>query len=293
MSISDLPIIEFSISNMQLGFPSPHIYFYSENVHIKFLQTFPRRIRKTTRERNDPVIMKSYCRICTTRTRRLLTSPTELRREAGESMAQKYGALPNALVDQPFKEKSEEEWQRSFDHAQNVPVIDLTREFLEARKLAYWHPDSLWSWKRYKMLQQKRHRMGEYCRSNLDWDWDLSSSLKRLFKINRPKKYPHPEYAECQVYTSLPATINLPMARGGSDRRTLDVTIPEKEPNVLEKIRLRYETVAGEIKYKTFLAVPSVEDISSSSMPVPEPGPCESAQETGELASRARVKGRW
>lgn len=125
-----------------------------------------------------------------------------------------------------------------------------------------------------------RYRMGEYCRSNLDWDWDTASSLKRLFRIDWPSKSPRPECPMQHVCPSLSAKPGLPIALRGADGRTLNVTIPERRPELLDKIRLRYDTETGEVKYRTFYPRSPVEDVSTSS----GPGKLfESAQITGEL----------
>lgn len=270
---------------MQLGFSTR-----LANVPMYFPNVFPRRIWNTTSPGNTPIILRSYLTICTARNRRILASLDELRRDAGDSMALKYGSLSNPLIYLTFIDESEDGLQRSLDRARSIPVIenDLTREFLRAREIS--HPIDLWSWEHYKELQLKRHRMGEYCCSNLDWDWDTASCLKRLFRIDRPKKCPNPDFAKQQQGMVLSATIDVPVARGGSDGRTLDVTIPEKGPNVLEKIRVRYKTETGEVRYKTFYAGPSVEDVASGASAGPEA--CLSSRlETGhgELVSRARV----
>lgn len=82
-----------------------------------------------------------------------------------------------------------------------------------------------------------------------------------------------------QGVTTLPATIHR-----GSNKYISDVTILEKGSNLLEKIRVRYETETGEVKYKTFYAGPSVEDVTSSSGGHTGP-PSASAQEAGESIS--------
>lgn len=112
--------------------------------------------------------------------------------------------------------------------------------------------------------------------------------MKHLFRIDRPKKCTNPDCAKQQQGSGLLSTIDVPLA--GVDRRTLDVTIPEKGPNVLEKIRVRYETETGEVRYKTLYAGPSVEDVASGVNVGPE-ACLLSRLETGhgELVSRARV----
>lgn len=208
-------------------------------------------------------------------------------------MALKYGALPNPLIDTPFIDVSEDELQRSLDVARSISVVvkDLTWKFLKAREPPSWNPDCLCRWKLYKEFQRKRHHMGEYCCSNLDWDWDTASCLKRLFRIDRPKKCPNPECVKQQEGTGLSATIDVPLAGGESDGRTLNVAIAEKGRNTFEKVRMRYETETGEVRYKTFYAGPSVEEVASDASIGPE-ACLLSGLETGrgELVSHARVR---
>lgn len=271
---------------MQLGF-SPRITFGPIHLYI-----FPRRIRNTTSIGNTPIILRSYLAICTARNRRLLASLDGLRREASDSKALKYGSLLKPLIDPPFIDESGDEWQRSLDRARSIPVVknDMTREFLRARDPYCWGPDSLWFWERHKRLLRQRHRMGEYCRSNLDWDWDTGSCLKRLFRIDRSKNCPNTECAKQQQGTGVSATIDVPVAGVGTDGRALNMAIPGKGRNLLEKIHVRYETETGEVRYKTFYPGPSVEDVASGASVGPEA--CLSSRlETGhgELVSRARV----
>lgn len=267
---------------MHLGFLFPRTDPYSKIVPIKCLGMFPRRIQNATPEGSDPIILKCYLSMCSTRIRRLLAYPIELRREVGDSMALVYSTLSSSLENPPVERKSDRRWWRSFERAQSIKVVEnnLTRYFLDTRDHPHWESNDLWYWKTYKIRQRKWHRMGEYCRSNLDWDWDLSSSFNHLFEIDKSNKNPLPEYAKCQIVTGQPGIFDLPMVRGGTDGRALNVTIPGKGPNVLEKIHVRYETETAEVKYKTFYPGSSVEDVASCSGPGPEQ---ESAQETGEF----------
>lgn len=209
-------------------------------------------------------------------------------------MALKYGSLSNPLIDLPFIDESEDELRLSLDRVRSIPVVwsEPMRDFLRGRHSRFRDPHSLWYWRYDKDPYRQRHRMEEYCRSNLDWDWDTGSYLKRLFRIDRPKKCPNPGCAKQQQGTGVSATIDIPVAGGGSDGRTLHVTIPVKGRNTFEKVRMWYETETGEVRYKTFLAVPSVEDVSSCSIPDPEPGPFESVHETGEFVLCGRAKER-
>lgn len=165
------------------------------------------------------IILRSYLRIRAIHFCQLIASPDELRKVIRESIRDKYNSFSGGLSDPKFDIKQEADWRR-YSRAQSVPVADngLTREFLGLHRESY----NDYGWTRYMVLQAKRQRMGEYCRSNLDWDWDTSSCLKRLFKIDRPKVSSQPAMALQQGVTELPATIHL--ARSGLNKRTLDVT---------------------------------------------------------------------
>lgn len=255
----------------------------AENESFYILDVFPRKVRNTTPDGTEPIFLQNHLRMCATRTRRLLASPDELRREACDSVGFKHNTLSSKYP--PFEGKPEEEWQRSLDRAQCIQVDDndLTSEFLYARD-PRWNDDDLEVWRNYKHTHHMRYRMGEYCRSSLDWDWDTASSLKRLFRTDRPTKSPRPECSMQHVCPSLPAKPSLPVAMCGADGRTLNVTITERRPELPENIRVRYETETGEVKYRTFYPRSPVEDVSTCS----GPGKLfESAQITGELDTYA------
>ena len=75
-----------------------------------------------------------------------------------------------------------------------------------------------------------RNRWGQVLRSNLDWDWDLSSSLKRLFKIDTP------------LQGKLSLTGN-----------NLDVSIATRCDGPPKEIRVAYKTETGETTYQTYI----------------------------------------
>lgn len=71
-----------------------------------------------------------------------------------------------------------------------------------------------------------------------------------------PKNSSRPEGVLQQGVMGVPAMVHREI-----NGDTLDVSVPEKASNLLRKVRIRYKTEAGEVKYKTFYAGPSVEDI--------------------------------
>lgn len=222
---------------------------------------FPRKVRNSIAQDDNPIILQSYLSICTMRTRRLLTSLDELRREARDSMELKCHRLPDGLNDSPLKNGPKKEWQGLLDRVQYIPVVDndITREFLNARNFPHQRCGDLENWKRYQERRRDRHNIEEYCRSNMVWDWDTSTCLKRLFRIDKPKSYLRSDTPTEQILSDIPSTISL--GRDAVNRGTLNVTLPEKVSDPFEKVRIQYMTANGEIVYKTFHAGPSIEDV--------------------------------
>lgn len=121
---------------------------------------------------------------------------------------------------EPPLQLEEEEWRQSLLRARQaqVPTSDLTCEFVNCRESPHTSDENdYFYWRWYKRYSRMRKSWGEHCRSNLDWEWDPSSSLEHLFKIE----------------DSLEVTINEPRSY---------------PPNM---VHVRYTTEAGEVKYET------------------------------------------
>lgn len=199
---------------MRLGFLSPRLMSHVKYGIMCNLNVFPRRVRNTTPE--GTIILQSYLSICTVRTRRLLASPDELRREVGDLVELKHSTLSYSVDVPPFAKRREGEWQFSLDRARSIPVVenDLTKEFFSARSNPHWtgYSDGYGRWEYYKTLQRKCHRMGEYCRSNLDWDWDATRCLQRLFKMKKAKGVtPSRRWSEARSLNRGPHSYNAPL----------------------------------------------------------------------------------
>lgn len=248
---------------MEPGFLIPKlksVVGYEKKIPI---YVFPRRIRNTIDLDENPIILRSYLSICTMRTRRLLTSLDELRREARDSMELKCHRLPDGLYDSPLKNGPKEVWRGLLDRVRYIPVAknDITWEFLSARSIPDRRCGDLEYWKNYQERRRDRLNIEEYCRSNMVWDWDTSTCLKRLFRFDKPRSYLRLDTPTEQILSDIPSTIRLD--RDAVNRGTLNVTLPEKVSDPLEKVRIQYMTANGEKVYKTFNAGPSVEDVRS------------------------------
>lgn len=100
----------------------------------------------------------------------------------------------------------------------------------------------------YKGICHKRHEWGIYLRSNLDWDWDTTGCLERLFEL--------PEEA---IAPTVPiATVFLDAGRSDTWNIATDASMPMQ-------IKIPYKSALGKTKYRTFVSCPSSEDVVSTS----------------------------
>lgn len=165
------------------------------------------------------------------------------------------------LIDSLRKnEWSLEDLQRTHEHATRVEVLrsDLTSEFFDARD----HPhgkcgesQDFCSWEVYKKNCYKRRVFGECLRSNMDWNWNTGSCLRNLFKLEEPSQQ------------SLRKPSPGPALYGyGSQGETAQLALEDARARLPKEIQVRYEDEKGQILYKTFLALPSTENIAASSV---------------------------
>ena len=101
-----------------------------------------------------------------------------------------------------------------------------------------------WNWEQYQRDCHWRHQWGKILRSNLDQDWDPSSSPRRLFKIDYP----------------LQGQISL----NGSN---LDVSIVAEYEDLPKETQVAYRTKDGEIRRQTYNIAPSDKAQSKSHLP--------------------------
>lgn len=117
---------------------------------------------------------------------RLVSSSEELEREIRDNAwKEAKSESPLDLITPDDEALSIERLQYSLLKAQQVQARGpLTEEFVSAR---FAGMERMQAWKEYKEHCQLRHTWGEYFRSNLDWDWDPSHSLKHLYGIEEEK----------------------------------------------------------------------------------------------------------
>ena len=116
-----------------------------------------------------------------------MSSLDELEREAGEYTTGFGCVMTHLQAGASFEEiRPEIRFKRSLERARQVQVEEnvLTQQFLDARSSLNQDGDSFQPWTVYKENCQSRHHIGQLLRSNMDWDWDLSSALERLFKVS-------------------------------------------------------------------------------------------------------------
>lgn len=161
-------------SKMDSDLHRPWLFMhFPENDHQS--RMIPRRIASSWTW-TSTLVGESTSWLSFQRAHRLFTSFKELRREALDSTFMQLRRSHNKeRVDSWNKAEPLASLHKA--HQDQVPANDLTRRFLEARD----GPD--YDWRRYKVECRNRHIWGQLLRSNLDWDWDPSSSLTRLFNL--------------------------------------------------------------------------------------------------------------
>lgn len=118
------------------------------------------------------------------RTCRLLTSFDELKNEIRCSVENAENASPSGFPHPIAPVEGYDSLLSSLDRARQVQVCEnkVTEEFIHSRD----DEDSgVVEWLQYRGWHHTRRLWSEELRSNLDWDWDLSSSLKHLFKEDK------------------------------------------------------------------------------------------------------------
>ena len=223
----------------------------------------PRNVRATSKGRfNNPPIVERLVESFTPRTLRLLLNADELEREVLDS-SPSHGSLLSVSQEEANgveNELSDEELQRTLQLARsarlNVHRNNMTKEFHEACEEEDW--SSYKGWGGFKENCRNHHAWGEYFRSELDWDWDLAGSLKRMYKLPRNRSKPSPgltQHGEYQFLSSCacPDSVRTPPTCNLTDgllRVKAAVDGPVKEVQV--EVRLP----TGEITYQKFIAAP-------------------------------------
>ena len=136
-----------------------------------------------------------------------------------------------------------------------VPENDLTRKFLEARVPEYVKGEERnWRWGNYKLLCRYRHQWGQYLRSDLEWDWDVAGSLRRLFRIKSSAAIVSYHISHSSIAVTGGESLRI------SKEGTLSVAV-ERIPKVVE---IQYKSASGKMRYKSVPVNISTEDVSST-----------------------------
>ena len=220
----------------------------------------------------DPPAICCYSTTFLSITRRLLSSRDELAREvqAGASPLSRFLSLSGLASSQP---KLTEWTEERLDQARQVRVRrnDLTKDFFYYRYNPHhpWTGGGMENWRNYQEGRERRHHWGQALCCNYDWEWDLSKSLKRLFGRSEQ------------------ALIRLSeMQDDGRVKRGFKSSVPEM-------LTVEFTDEKGEIRYKTFRADPSLEDVTARNHTPDDSTPLSSTPEesvTGSSSSEGRLE---
>ena len=165
---------------------------------------------------------------------------------------------------------SDEELRQALQLARSakltVPRNNRTEEFYVACEEEDWGSD--WGWKGFKEKCRNRRAWGEYFRSELDWDWDLAGSLKRMYKLPRNCTRPSPEptqHGESQLLSSCICLNSVPNPSTGNLKDGL-LYVETVVDGPVNEVKVPVRSPTGEITYKTFFAyTPSKSGLSQDS----------------------------
>lgn len=251
-------------------------YFTDDHLSLQEIEKFPRRNRL---EAEYSTIIEQHVKAWIPQTRRLIFSFEELDREARDTAlltrlapsseqhrviysyeelsrtrkrAVQYLARHMGVSEDDInslkKSRAEGRPMDVRDSAGRVYAVEGDLHLGFVQSLFDDHFDHLSNWRWYKQLCRGRHEWGEYFRSNLEWDWDVASCLKRLFK--QPKSQ-EPRRG------GLRATI----VAGQSGECKLGVTIDGEHTGPPKMVEVQYKTAEGEVKYAQYALNPVVKNI--------------------------------
>ena len=177
----------------------------------------PRNLRATSKDSFSHLpVVERLVESFTPRTLRFLRNVDELEREVLDS-SPSHGRLSVSQeeVNELGNKFSDEELQRTHQLARsvrlNVPRNEMTKEFHKACEKEDW--SSYFGWKGFKEDCRNHHAWVDYFRSELDWDWDLAGSLKRMYKLPRKRPNPSPrptQHGEYQFPSSCACPDSVP-----------------------------------------------------------------------------------
>lgn len=252
----------------------PESYKYAHNMLL--ILTLPRRHLEGAERCEEVPAIQSLLEAAKQRTRRLLRSFSELEREVWGRVLQNTSFISQAKIDAvPFRSSLYDfgevwwnHWERTLSRARRVQVPEncLTEEFIWARRIGlYCDPEDeekgrffSHEWPYYELRRLSRHKWGQYLRSNMDWDWDLGSCMKRLFEIEK----------QSQLGSSTGTQMS-PALRPGIDvdtgtEGTLKISMGEVQGDLLREVQIAYKTSTGETRYLTFTEPCTPGDLSTS-----------------------------
>lgn len=205
----------------------------------------------------------------TTRACRLLDSFDELRWEVWDSTLRRNHTIPQMEQDERVPHDWKDIAERTLNSAARFQVaeVELTEEFRNARAEVdevgnmKSYERRLSDWYYYKRDRLRRNEWATYFSSNLEWDWDLAESLRRLYKLDSPGS------SACR---QCPAADVLFGEVVGVQSRTWNVKSGAAETELPKEVRIEYRTEAGEVQYITFVpksSEPSLGSMGSSDGP--------------------------
>lgn len=183
---------------------------------------------------------------------RLLTSIDRLRQSVREIKPNRQYTRMWYLF---YTSLSSNKLQRSLERAKKVKVDrnELTEEFIDARdgndilRFIFLHPGKLYdSWRAYNVGRHLRHKWSEYCRSNMEWDWDTGSCLRNLFKIEKP----------LSAHGNTPLAAYDDASEQVQDMDLLQIEIGGARETMPEAIRVPYRDEHERKRYKTYYPAP-------------------------------------
>lgn len=178
----------------------PRVYDQTEDMRLVYFRAIPRRVRDTLNERNDQnnwLPIDALVRRYKQTSARLLASFDELHWEVWDSTVRCRYPITEM---EEIKNSPPKNWKHFLErtllqaHQVHVNESKLTEEFRDARSelcedgSRRSEEEELRIWNRYQTYCRYRNTWAPYFRSNLDWDWDVAGSLRRLYKIDYPSQ---------------------------------------------------------------------------------------------------------
>lgn len=224
----------------------------------------PRRYREAAKSAEDIPIVQGLIESTKQRTWCLLRSFDELEREVwgwANNFKSQSEIDADPLCDSPynFGDVWWKRWRCALERARRaqVPENNLTEEFRKYRRVRVerdptqdpedWCRNVGRRWGYYHQRRKMRYKWGRYFLSNMDWDWDLGTCMKRLFKIEKPNRVgPLPDAHSTSA--SSPA-IDMDVVPGES----WSILAEEARAMAPKEVKIAYKTKDGRTQYTSFV----------------------------------------